>query len=494
MSVVNCTATDVRDALISSDFIDSVDVGFVLQDATGAIVDCNRAAAALLGLPFEQVVGRTSHSPEWGAVRSDGSPFPGDEHPAMVALRTGCPLRTVIMGIDIPGRSRRWILVDAWPIISPEGVTGVITSFDDQTERVERDKLFRALARINELVIAAHDEDVLLGEIADCIVEHLGYPRVEFVLNDDAGSRDVGGALDPALAAVTRALRDATIQVVDDVANPSGGPSVSASTVDASYRSLLAAPVSLGDQRAVLAIYGERRHEFDALTIEGVAEIAKACEYGVAHVRSMERLEMAFDSTLAALAGIGEMRDPYTAGHQSNVGVLSEQIAVRLGLDDEMVGQIRRAAEVHDIGKIAVPAEILTKPGRLSALEYEMMKVHARIGWEILSRASLPWPIAEVALQHHERLDGSGYPHGLRDKEISLPARIVAVSDVVEAMASDRPYRRSLGVEAALDEISRGAGTLYDADVVTACRELFTGGFDLRAHAEVTAESLAAID
>ena len=487
MSVVNCTATDVRDALISSDFIDSVDVGFVLQDATGAIVDCNRAAAALLGLPFEQVVGRTSHSPEWGAVRSDGSPFPGDEHPAMVALRTGCPLRTVIMGIDIPGRSRRWILVDAWPIISPEGVTGVITSFDDQTERVERDKLFRALARINELVIAAHDEDVLLSEIADCIVEHLGYPRVEFVLNDDAGSRDVGGALDPALDAVTRALRDATIQVVDDVANPSGGPSVSASTVDASYRSLLAAPVSLGDQRAVLAIYGERRHEFDALTIEGVAEIAKACEYGVAHVRSMERLEMAFDSTLAALAGIGEMRDPYTAGHQSNVGVLSEQIAVRLGLDDEMVGQIRRAAEVHDIGKIAVPAEILTKPGRLSALEYEMMKVHARIGWEILSRASLPWPIAEVALQHHERLDGSGYPQGLAGEAICLPARVVAVADVIEAMIQHRPYRPGLGRDVAIAEVLAGAGVRYDADAVAAAVAILADGFDFTSNATLGA-------
>lgn len=143
-----------------------------------------------------------------------------------------------------------------------------------------------------------------------------------------------------------------------------------------------------------------------------------------------------------------------------------------------MVRFIELSGEVHDIGKVAVPAEILTKPGRLGPLEYEMVKGHCQTGANILSRASLPWPIVEVTLQHHERMDGSGYPFGLKGSEIIMPARIIAVADVVEAMMNHRPYRPALGLEAALAEVVSGRGTLFDADVVDACVALFEGGFD----------------
>jgi HD-GYP domain-containing protein (c-di-GMP phosphodiesterase class II) len=152
-------------------------------------------------------------------------------------------------------------------------------------------------------------------------------------------------------------------------------------------------------------------------------------------------------------------------------------IATQYGLDIKMIELIRQSGDVHDIGKIAVPSEILTKPSRLSPLEFEMVKLHTVVGYEILSKASLPWPIAEVALQHHERLDGSGYPYGIPGGEIILPARIIAVADVVEAMTQHRPYRPGLGLDKALAEVSAGAGTLFDADVVESCIAVFEAGF-----------------
>jgi putative nucleotidyltransferase with HDIG domain len=155
------------------------------------------------------------------------------------------------------------------------------------------------------------------------------------------------------------------------------------------------------------------------------------------------------------------------------VADLAVAIAGELGLDEYEQTGLRVAGNLHDIGKIAVPSEILTKPGRLSVLEYEVVKTHVAQGYDVLRRVEFSWPVAEAVLQHHERLDGSGYPNGLKGPQISRQGRILAVADVVEAMASHRPYRPGLGVEAALEEINRGAGRLFDAEVVGACNRLF---------------------
>jgi PAS domain S-box-containing protein/putative nucleotidyltransferase with HDIG domain len=188
-------------------------------------------------------------------------------------------------------------------------------------------------------------------------------------------------------------------------------------------------------------------------------------------------------SAVAAIAATAEARDPYTAGHQRRVADLSAVIATELGLDDDNVNGIRVAATIHDIGKVTVPAEILIRPGKLRPLEWEMVKEHSRAGYEIVQDIAFPWPVAEMILQHHERLDGSGYPDGLRDEQIMLGARIIAVADTVEAMASHRPYRAALGLRAALDEIKRGSGSLFDPPVVEACLQLFRDGrLSLDAH------------
>jgi PAS domain S-box-containing protein/putative nucleotidyltransferase with HDIG domain len=189
--------------------------------------------------------------------------------------------------------------------------------------------------------------------------------------------------------------------------------------------------------------------------------------------RYVAQLEHAFMNTIEVATTLIEMRDPYTAGHEKRVAEISVAIGIELGLDNRRIEGLRVGGYIHDIGKIIVPAEILTRPGKLSPAEYQLIKGHAQAGYDILKNVDFPWPVADIAYQHHERMDGSGYPRGLKGEEILLEARITAVADVVEAMASHRPYRTSLGLESALAEIERGRGGLYDPQVVDACLRLF---------------------
>lgn len=189
------------------------------------------------------------------------------------------------------------------------------------------------------------------------------------------------------------------------------------------------------------------------------------------------RLLAITDGVIAAIGTTTEARDPYTAGHQRRVAELAAAIARELDQDYDRIEGVRVSAMLHDVGKINVPAEILSKPGRLTDVEFALIKTHARASHDILSPIGFPWPVAEAALQHHERLDGSGYPRCLSGAAVIPEARILAVADVVEAMSSHRPYREALGVEAALSEVQSGAGTRYDADVVSACEMVIVAGF-----------------
>jgi HD-GYP domain-containing protein (c-di-GMP phosphodiesterase class II) len=187
-------------------------------------------------------------------------------------------------------------------------------------------------------------------------------------------------------------------------------------------------------------------------------------------------------STVQAISHMVDLRDPYTSGHERRVGELAAAIGAELGLTEHQVTGLRVAGGVHDVGKIAVPAEILSKPTRLSAAEFAIVKTHAQQGYEILKDIEFPWPIANAVWQHHERLDGSGYPLGLRGDEISLEARILAVADVVESMSTHRPYRPALGLDPAFAELESKSGALYDPSVVAACIRLFREkGFQLPA-------------
>ena len=185
------------------------------------------------------------------------------------------------------------------------------------------------------------------------------------------------------------------------------------------------------------------------------------------------KLKNSLDGSIQMAAAVTEMRDPYTAGYQQRVAKLATAIASEFGLGGEQVDGIHFGSLIHDVGKIAIPAEILSRPGRLSEIEFMLIKTHPQAGFSILNGIDFPWPVAQMILQHHERLDGSGYPSGLKGDEIILEARILIVADVVEAMSSHRPYRPGLGIEAALEEIKRGRGLCYDPKVVDVCMHLF---------------------
>jgi response regulator RpfG family c-di-GMP phosphodiesterase len=191
---------------------------------------------------------------------------------------------------------------------------------------------------------------------------------------------------------------------------------------------------------------------------------------------NFDRFQRAMEGIIQAIAATVEMRDPYTAGHQERVAWIACAIGEAMGLADDRVYGLRMAAVLHDLGKIAVPAEILSRPGQLTALEYGIIKNHPQYGYDILKRIDFPWPLATIVLQHHERMDGSGYPQGLKGDEIVLEARILAVSDVLETMVSHRPYRPSLGINQAILELRQNRGILYDGDVVDNCIEMIASG------------------
>ncbi len=190
--------------------------------------------------------------------------------------------------------------------------------------------------------------------------------------------------------------------------------------------------------------------------------------------KTIATLRIALEGAIQTLTITTEARDPYTAGHQKRVTDLAISIAKEMGLPENIVAGIRMAALIHDIGKLAVPAEILCKPSKINDLEFQLVKTHPEVGYDILKNIDFPWPVADIVLQHHERINGSGYPRKLKRPDILIEARIINVADVVEAMSSHRPYRPSLGIEKSLEQISKNRGILYDDEVVDACLRLFS--------------------
>jgi putative nucleotidyltransferase with HDIG domain len=255
------------------------------------------------------------------------------------------------------------------------------------------------------------------------------------------------------------------------------------------FKAIIALPLIVeGKAIGILDISAQDPGAFDPEEVRLLEELAGGVSFGIWSLRtdgerqraeaevqrSLEKIKKSLDGTVLAVANTVEMRDPYTAGHQRQVAQLAGVMAQEMGFSPERVEGMRVLGSLHDIGKIAIPAEILSKPGRLSPMEFTLIKDHPRVGYEIIKDIDFPFPLAEGILQHHERLDGSGYPQGISGPDIILEARILGVADVVEAMASHRPYRMALGIDQALEEISRNRGILYDPEVVDICLKLFT--------------------
>ncbi len=246
------------------------------------------------------------------------------------------------------------------------------------------------------------------------------------------------------------------------------------------FRSSIGVPVSIdGEVDGALAIYAAETDAFDGRAIATLEDLAAELGYGIGRLRERQQLDRAFSSAIDLLAAVVESRDPYTSGHQASVARLAEAIGREMGLDEHTLAGIHYGGRVHDIGKIAVPIEILTHPGRLDDQQMAVVRRHAEAGWEIANRFDWPWPIADMIRQHHERLDGTGYPLGLSGEQIRLESRIVAVADVYEAVAADRPYRASMGPERSWEIVASGRGTAFDPDVVDALERVLAAGYTL---------------
>jgi putative nucleotidyltransferase with HDIG domain len=281
--------------------------------------------------------------------------------------------------------------------------------------------------------------------------------------------------------------------VFQDVQNDPRFAARRAEALQRGYAAMIGLPLKNtngGTPLGALAICASEPRAFDDDEIRLLQELADDLAFGIQTLRTRDererlqaeqrdgsrRLQRALLQTIQAVSLTVEKRDPYTAGHQQRVADVAVAIAGELGLPPERIEGIRLGAMIHDIGKIYAPAEILNRPGQLSAVEFEMIKTHSRVGYDIMKGVEFPWPVAEMILQHHERYDGSGYPRGLRGEEIMLEARILAVADVIESMYSHRPYRPALGLNAALDEITQNRGNFYDPAVVDACLKLHREG------------------
>jgi putative nucleotidyltransferase with HDIG domain len=253
------------------------------------------------------------------------------------------------------------------------------------------------------------------------------------------------------------------------------------------YTASIALPLIDGDiVFGALNIYTSEENAFAAVAEEAAAEevylleeLAGDLAYGiitlrtrVAHEKHEIILRESLEQSIQTIAATIEVRDPYTAGHQKHVSELATAIAREMSLSADQVNGIHLASIIHDLGKIQIPAEILSKPGKLSGIEFMLIQTHPQAGFDILKDVRFPWPIADIILQHHEKLDGSGYPQGLKGDQILLEAKIITVADMVEAISSHRPYRASMGIEKALDEIKLGRGILYESSVVDACVNL----------------------
>jgi putative two-component system response regulator len=217
----------------------------------------------------------------------------------------------------------------------------------------------------------------------------------------------------------------------------------------------------------------------EVVTVQLEKKVAELEQTNLALELSSEKLKQSLGGAIRAIGIISERRDPYTVGHEEKVADLAAAIAGFMGMDEEIVQGIRISAALHDIGKLYVPSEILSKPGKLTDAEFKLIMVHPQFSFDILQNLDFPWPVAEIVLQHHERMNGSGYPNALQGDSIKIEARILAVADVIEAMASHRPYRPAFPIEKALDEVRSHQDDLYDSKVVKATLALFKSGYEL---------------
>jgi PAS domain S-box-containing protein len=459
-------------------------VGIFMLSLSTEIIFLNDSGYEILGLSAEKAEGMGWRQ----AIAEDDREIVLST--LLTAIASEAPFESECSILKKDGKLR-WVLMKAMPSKDAQEKTtsyvGTMTDITDlktqQKNLLRTNRALSILSKCNELAIRAGSEAQLLSEICQTITDNNGYT---LVYNE---STEIGP--DKANSSASKLDSPECINYAPASADTQGPfePMQGVATSNDHCASAILLPLSHGvnSHRGELKLYDKKSSKFSDIEKSVFEELAADLSLAIQNFRLRDerdkaqlealefqtRLRQSLEDALEALATTTELRDPYTAGHQHRVAELSRAIAKELDFSEEKIHVIYLAASVHDIGKIQIPSEILAKPTKLSTIEFELIKTHSEAGYDILKKVDFPWPIAEIVWQHHERLNGSGYPRGLKDGEILREARIIAVADVVEAMASHRPYRAALGIDAALDEIAHGRGSVYEAPAVDACIKLF---------------------
>lgn len=464
-----------------------------------------RTTAAEVGgyvMPMDEFARRFCHPDDIALIAQNATAVINSEDPNFNAEFE----HRVIFGDGQPGHIAVRIFAEkdeAGRTIRTYGVDQDITERKRNEEVLRRlNRTLRALSSTNEALIHAANEQELFEQMCRIVVGVGGYSsawvglyeppdRVVPVAYAGEGAREHLEGMTISLAAMEHgygptatAVLSGKTQIDHFFADDPGSEPWHAAAQRLGCRSCIVLPLRKGGEVfGVLSIYANEPDVFDTAEVELLNQLANDTGFGISALRDHlgrkaadARLQQGLEATVEALANTVERRDAYTAGHQRRVSEISTAIARRLGLSEHVVSGIRLASIIHDVGKIQVPSEILSKPGRLSPLEFALIKEHAQAGYDIVKGIDFPWPVADIILQHHEHLDGSGYPQGLTSEDILIEAKILAVADVMEAMMSHRPYRAALGIDAALAEIVAGKATHFDPAVVDACVALFREG------------------
>mgnify|MGYP006271137559 CR=1 FL=1 len=492
---------DIRFPANTHDLLDRVVNAFQIRvlwkDKDSRYIDCNQAFAEDAGFQSPQdVIGKTEFDMPW---KNDNAQY--HLQTDREVMSSGEPLLSFEQALTASGGRKRWILTSKMPMRDSTGqINGVLVLYQDTTfikdlerERTELDRAYHLLRDVNRTMITAIDEARLFDEVCRLIVAN-GYKMawIGLLLHDDAKTIQpvaYAGFLDGYLDRIritwaddefghgptgTAARKKQTIVNQNFLTNPDMLP-WRESALAHGYQSSIAMPLTTeaGEAFAVLTIYATDPNAFDQEEADKLGEMAQTLSFGHQAILARQRRFEVLEKSVGALAATVESRDPYTAGHQSRVAEIALNIARNMGLDAETCTGIKLAALIHDMGKIQIPIELLTKPTHLSDLEMAMIRMHPDVGYGIVKDIPFPWPVAEMVHQHHERMDGSGYPKGLKGEEILLGARIIAVADVLEAISSYRPYRPALGMDVALREIEAQRGILFDPAVVDSCLALY---------------------
>lgn len=482
-----------------TDAFDGIEDAIMLHDKEYSLMRVNKAYKELSGAEkFKDIIGK----PYYQVFPKLDAPM----HSCVESLRSGkCEEETFDLEDGRIFKSR------TYPVYDDAGEYSFsIHIFENITERKQAEKSLRhanralkTLSAANMALVQARSEGELLQRAVDIIVKEGGYSLAVVDYAEDNQEKTIipmvwsglegehywiNGLSWSDTAAnqmpLSKVIRTATMQFTHNIAAETEFALWRNAALARGYTASIALPLIEGDKVfGALNIYSSEVNRFkeEEEEVRLLNELANNLTYGiitlrtrVTHEQQAVILRESLEQSIQTIAATVEARDPYTAGHQKHVGELATAIAKEMDLSEKQVNGIHLAAIIHDLGKIHIPAEILSKPGKLSSLEFMMIQTHPQEGYNILKDVKFPWPIADIILQHHEKLDGSGYPQGLKGDQILLEAKIITVADVVEAMSSHRPYRASLGIEAALNEIKRGRGTIYEASVVDACLKLFT--------------------